>query len=629
MVVIGNADAITPPQVKAAQNTAKSVVNSAKATTKTTAVTPMPSFAVTPAQMKSIQANALKSAQSQADVDISSQVTPLQAQIDYENKLGTQQQSAITSEFNQLLPYSQQAAAMTGAFNQQASSDAQQVFQSAQAQLNAQQQNAASAAQNLAQQTGGPVSTGQFTDVLSPYQTAMGQSGAIGQLATLQLGQIGTDQANQFSGQVLPAMAAEQHATVRNTINDQIQQLRSQITQIEGTKSKLVNAALPGLVSSQLKYYTDQLSLSEKAWKDQQSVVATNRKLDTADNALALNAAKLVEDTWEKGRTITIAGQKESFNEWLAGEKLNQTDVNNTVKNWLAGKKLDLDGQKIVQQWTKMGLDRAALNARIAHMSNQDKATAARLGISAGQLALGQTKLQEQASEAAARIQVQAQKNTNSLISGVFKGSTSTKPVSITQKHYLNDNDPLAQQAQRYATGGGFLGTPPKNVFFDPKANNGQGGYYTYIKTTETPAQYAQKMGSSGTPMSDPNAIYKFLMSSDPNMDPKMAIAAIQLHLGLPKWQPGMPANYTTATLNQMSLPDLTDLAIAYGFPASPRAVGKQRLIDYIQTSLGMKGGKTSTQTTKPAAPGASTSTTGTTGVNSYDPTTYPSMAGP
>jgi hypothetical protein len=557
-----------------------------------------------------MQAVAQKGATAAADTQIQQQVDPLQAQVNYQTNLGNQQNAALDQEFNQLLPYSQQAAAMTGEFNQQASSDSQAIFQAAGAQLNAQAQNAGTQAQQLAQQTGGPVSTGQFTDTLAPYQAALAQSGEIGGLATLQLGQIGTDQANQFSGEVLPAMALQQHVTVNQTIAAQKQQLEDQITQIQGTKSKLIADALPGLLTDQLNYYKDQATVAETRWKDAQNVAIQNRKLDQADNSAALASAKQIYDQWYKGAMVTIAGKKESFAEWASGQKITQADINSTFNQWLQGQKLSQQGQKIAQTWTSLGIKQSDLQARINHMSNEDKATAERLGISAGQLALGELKLAENTKIAQERVDTANAKNTNSLIQAMLGGSTSNKPVTVTQKHYLDPKDPLAIQAKNYAAGGLFSGKPPANVFYDPKANNGQGAYYTYSKSSMTPAQFAQQDGTSGTSITDPNAMYRYVLSASPGINKTMVVNAIRLHLGLPKWSPGEPANYTTATLNQMSLPDLTSLAVAHGFPASPVKVGKQRLIDYLQTSLGMKSGsKVKTAATKPAA--ASQATTG------------------
>jgi len=516
--------------------------------------------------------SALKQATAMASTDITGQIAPLQSQIGYQQKLGTQEQQTVTNEFNQLMPYAQSAAAYTGQFNTQADNAEQQIFQQAGQALNAQQQNASAQAQQMAQQTGAPVAAGTFTDAITPYDTALGQTAAVGSLNSLQLGTLGTDQAAQFAGQVLPAMAIEQHATIRNQIADQIQKLKDQITTIQGTKSKLIDARLPALLTAANDYQLKRWQLSEQRWKDRQTAAAQSRVLDQADVKLALEGKRL-DDQWaiDKGN-LTVKQQG----------------------NILKGIQIGQQGTKIANDWN---ISVGKLKAYIARTN-------------------AQTRIAE------ARNTIAEQKNVNTLLDFATGGSTSNKPTTVTLKHYLTPNDPLWQQAKRYAQGANnILGgkvTPPHGVYWD----NAKKAFYTFMKRSETPAQFAMNNGMSGTPMSDPNALYRLITHQYPDMNPNDVADAIRARLGIPNWQPGQPLvntppakqaptkvgtqvqpttalgvtgestynphqNTMAAKLAQMPLGKLTDLAVGLGFKPSPRAASKQQLIDFIYHASG------------------------------------------
>jgi len=507
---------------------------------------------------------ALDQAKAIATGDIAAQVAPLQAQIPYEQKLGTQEQGALTSEFNQLLPYAKSAAAYTGQFNQQAAADSNAIFQAANDQIGAQQQNAAAQAQQLAQQTGGPVSAGTFTDALAPYQTAIGQTGSVGRLNTLQLGTLGTDEATQFSGQVLPAMAMEQHATIRNQINDEIQKLKDQITTIQGTKSKIIDAKLPGLLQSAQTYKLNQLQLAQKKVEDARAWKVTNRTLDQKDKELSLAYNKEAYAEW-------LAGKKEGYTEKLGNKKYNLDVLSQQDKSAQGWAKVRQGWGNIAIKKANVLLGNKKLNAQITKQAQDFGLNKLKYAAYAGHLA-------NMDANATARLKVAEQKNVGSILDAALGGSSSSRPVTITAKHYLVKGDPLYTQAKAYINSGGLVGTPPHGVYFD----KGTGQFYTIDKTSETPQAFAAKNNTSGVAITDPNALYRVLQHALPDT-PKGTIAdAIRLRLGLPHWNPGQPANYSTANLMTMSLSDLTDLAVGMGFPASPQKASKQQLIDFI-----------------------------------------------
>jgi len=532
---------------------------------------------------------ALKQATSLANADIASQIAPLQSQIGYQQKLLPQEQQALTDEFNQLMPYAQQQAAYTGEFNRGVASDAQQIFQQAGTNLNTMQQNNAAQAQQMAQQIGGPVSTGQFTDALTPYQSAIGQGASVAGLNALELGAIGTDQAYQFSGQVLPAMAAEQHQTVAANINDQIQKLKDQITTIQGTKSNLVDAKLPALLTAAHNYQLQVASLAEKKLQDKRSYTTTMRALDQANAKLKL------------------ATRQEAFVEKTTGTKLDQGQ-----------QALDQSEQKITQNEQALGIKTQQQKETARHNAQME-------GISYDKYLAYNAHMVRSDSNASKRNQIQETKNFQTVLDVAMGGSSSNKPVSVYEKHYLNKSDPLYVQTIKAIhdsvkpTLGQKATTFPKNVFYDPKTQQ----YYTEGRVSTTPAAFAQQHGMSGTPISDPNALFRLLKNQFPDKSDSIITDAIRVKLGIPNWNYGdaMPGTqkaapttrpkgpaavtppttalgvtgnagspektYTgtptqAAALAKMPIGQLTDLAIKYGFKPSPVRASRQSLIDFI-----------------------------------------------
>jgi hypothetical protein len=509
----------------------------------------------------------MSQAQAMASADITSQTAPLTAQVGELQRTGQQQQAALTQEFNQLMPYAQHAAEYTGQFNQMAESDAQAIYQQAGQQLNNLQQNSAAEAQRVAQQTGGPVSTGQFTSSLDPFATATAATGANNRLTSLELGVIGTDQANQFAGQVLPAMELEQRRTAQADINNKIQTLKDQIATIQGTKSKLTQSNYAKLQTAQQRYDLAKAQLQLKRQQGAQAWEATKRKLAQTDTELGIKA------------------QHEGFTEYATTRALDQTGDKVTLSQEVAAFNQGLANKKLK-------ISAADVAARIQHMSVQEKQAAQRIGISDAEYVLRQQHYAIMDQNATTRLQVQDQSNAMNFIDGLMGGKNSNKPVTVTTKKYLDPTDPLAVAAANYGQGlGGITGKkPPGNVYFD-KSHGKNGAWYTYIKTTMNGNQFASTYGTHGTPITNPNAMYQTIHQAFPDMSGKMITNMLKAKLGLPgDWKLGDPASYTTPDLMNMSLSGLTDLARSFGFPVSPRTVGKQELIDFIHHHQSTRG---------------------------------------
>jgi|SRR5215471_3223068 len=516
---------------------------------------------ITPQQQAQMQAAAQKQAQAQAATEIAGQVGPLQGQVAQLTKQGQQQVGSLTNEFqNNLIPAAQHEAQQTAAFNQNAQGAEAGIFQQATSQMNTLAQNQAQQAQQIAQQTGGPVSTGMFTSGLQPYQTAEVQSGAVSQLTGLNLGTIGTNEAQMFAGQVLPAMESLQKSTARANIASQIADLKKQITTIQGTKSKLVDAKLPALLAAKQGFALNVAQLAQKRIAANRAWTATKRGLDQRDRTLSLTEQNQAFNKWlakqelgQKGRVITDQEKNQLFNEWLAKGKLgiSQQQVDAYSQHLTATEKLDAE---------RLGITKQELAARILQYSASNKIAEQRLGI-------------------------QAQSNARAIIDAALGGTGSNRPTTVTVKKWLNSGDPSknipADPLVTAALNAGGLfskGKPPSNVYYDTNRRQ----WYTYVKNTMTPQQFATQYNPGGTPMSDPNALLAVLKQGVPGRSESFYVNLIRLRLGIPDWKPGQPAAYTPQSLGALDINKLTDIAMSRGFQPSPVKTGKQALIDFI-----------------------------------------------
>jgi hypothetical protein len=319
-------------------------------------------------------------AQQQAAASIAGQNAPLQAQV---TTLGGQETAArgnIAQEASALLPYAQQSAQAVQQANDNALSMEQQVFAAAGTRMNQLHQAAASEAQQLAQQMGGPVSTGQFTQALEPFEEALPNVQAGGTLNALGLSMAGTQEAQQFAGQVFPAMMSEESAKSDAFFNDQIKTLNNQIDANAGTKSDLVNSDLNTLLQSERQF-----------------------RLSTITNQRDAKAAAMNEKVQRQG---------------LADDKIrNQLSQGAAKRAGIA-----------------LGVSEQRAQASITHMTNQDRIQAQKLGLSVAEFKQRAAHQAQTAKEGAARVSDSISKDAVTMIQAAMGGG---KPVSMTHRAYV------------------------------------------------------------------------------------------------------------------------------------------------------------------------------------------------
>jgi hypothetical protein len=476
----------------------------------------------------------LKAAQDQAAAEINAQVNPLQSQIS--QLQGNQQAAAaaIGQEFAQLLPSVANSASRLEQSNADNLNAAQAIFQQAGSQLNTLQQNAAAQAQRLAQQVGGPVSSGQFTSASDPYAQAAAAGGATESMTQLELGAAGNRAAEVFAGQVFPALATEQQAKNRQYYQDQIKSIQDEITKIQSTKGTLVSSKLATLQAADRQYKLDLANLKLKKINDLHSWDAKARSLEQKDT-------QLKQYDQRTGLMQDALNQSGYFKDISAKQK--QTALQQ------AGQRIKLEGTRITNQeaqaWARIGVQRDALTARINHYTESDKL-------------------------ANARLNVQQQKNAMSLIDAAMQPGGG-KPVKLTTRVNLRADDPAVIAA---LTG---HASAAADVHRDPKT----GQWYEYKNMTLTPAQWAHNQGVQATSgVHDPNQLYQLLTSN--NTPPAMARNLVRIKTGMSDWAPGQKSSYTAEDLAKMSIPKLDKLARARGFTGDDSTLTKQRAIDFI-----------------------------------------------
>jgi hypothetical protein len=500
---------------------------------------------------------AMSEAKANAASQISSALTPYESQIAFEQKLLPEETNAVQQEFNALLPYAKSAAAYTGQFNTMAANDEQAIFQQAGQDMNTMAQNDASSAQAMAQKIGAPVATNTMGSSLSPYSTALGQAGAVGQLQSLNLGVIGTDNATAWSGQVLPAMALSEEQTLRSDINNEIQKIQSQMATTINNKSSLVGSKLPSYLSSLLTaQYHDQLVKNDKI-KTADAFNVAKARIEQADDVLAFNEHKQVQNNnVAQGRlAVSVATADEHRRHDLVTENQGQQKIGQT-------------GVRLEQQQDTL--------------ENNAKA----LGIKTQELQLAQEKFAVGDTQANERIASSNVRNAIALTNAMFGGSSGNKPVTITQRQPLNIHSPQVQAALAYNRAPQALKEfgkvkMPTNVYYDPSS----GSWYTWVKQSETPLEFAKSQGLAGTPITDPNAMYHTLQTTfqgSPGVSDQMLQDLVKTRLGLPDWSPGKLASYSPQYLQSMSLNDLKSMATRYGYkppqgPAPPGGMGPRQ----------------------------------------------------
>lgn len=347
-------------------------------------------------------------AESQAAATISGENAPLQAQVGTYGSQKTQAEQNIGKEFGALQPYVQSSAQAVSAAAQQAEQMAQQVFAAAGTRMNQLHQNMAQEAQQLAQQMGGPVSTGDFTAAMTPEENALPGIQGAGVLGALGSGMADVTGAQAFAGRVFPAMQTEEVAKSDAYFNDQIKTLQDQINQNAGAKSDLVNKNLNDLLQNERQFSLNQKQLAldktkaSRDWKVQQASLHSQKLRD----ALAQKAAK--------------------------------------------------------QAGIRLGQEQQRISIEKQHVTAADRLAAQRLGLSVAEFKQRVAHEQQTAKVGQARLSLSASKDAASVVDAAMGGG---KPVSMSHRVYIPKNSTAATLAS-VGKGGTSYWDPKKKQYY-------------------------------------------------------------------------------------------------------------------------------------------------------------------
>lgn len=224
----------------------------------------------------------------QVESEISDAEAPLKSQI---GTLGSNRDAAIAginSMFGNILPYVQESANKVQSSYQTAESTQQQIYSAANQRLNDLKQSRAQEAQAMAQQMGGPVALGEFTDAVDPAASAYAVEGGGQMLHTLAYGQADVGAANDFAGKVFPLVQTEQTAEARQHYETQIKEIQDQITQLEASKSSAINKGVADAQIAERTYALNKAQQSLDELKAKHDWQASLRTLKQEDKRIAL-----------------------------------------------------------------------------------------------------------------------------------------------------------------------------------------------------------------------------------------------------------------------------------------------------------------------------------------------------
>jgi hypothetical protein len=260
------------------------------------------------------KAQITSAAEAQVQAELQGQISPLEGRV---GSLETDRDRAlkdIAAMFGNIQPSVDAAAQNVQASYNQATAAQSNIFAAANQRMSELRQSRAQEAQAMAQQMGGPVAIGEFTESVTPHQTALAQLGAGSMLHGLAYAQAGVQQANAFAGNVFPLIRTEETAKGRQYYEDQIKTIEDEITDLKQTKTSKVNAKANEMLVREREFalQKSQQALEKlKANRDWKATIRTLKndeaRLDMAEEQFALQQAGVTGEY--KGKPTLAAKQ--------------------------------------------------------------------------------------------------------------------------------------------------------------------------------------------------------------------------------------------------------------------------------------------------------------------------------
>lgn len=339
-----------------------------------------------------------KAAAGQVDSELSSEINPLTLQAKQTQGREAAAANELSTIFGQLNPMVSDMAHMVSDNYDKTNAAEQALFSAAGQKLNSLKQQAASEAQNLAQQIGGPVAVDKFTGAIDPSITAFTSESAGSLLHSMGTGQAGVQEMADWAGKVYPLIQTEKQAGVRQQYETQISKLQDQISTLKGSRTGKVNDRLNTLLGQEREYQINQKTLQLNQAKQALDRLSTIHALKNDDARLALAKGQFGLSKYQA----------------VTGVRLKAKELQ------LAAKKLTASQKEAAQ---KLGISNQQMAERIRH--NQETEAIAR-----------------------SRVQVQRQKNAAQMAQALANPK-SLKPMTLTHKVYVPKNQELAAASGR------------------------------------------------------------------------------------------------------------------------------------------------------------------------------------
>lgn len=325
-------------------------------------------------------------AASQVADEIAAATSPIQGEISTLEGNQAGALSQIGGLFTQLQPSVQQGAQFiqdtysVGQANQGA------ILNAATQRLNQLKNQRAAEAQTLAQQMGGPVAIGEFTEAVDPSMEWLAALGPGQMLHTNAYAQADVAEAGAFAGRVFPLIRIEEEAKTRDYFQDQVKELRKSIRDIESRRTSAVNSRFLELQREERQY-----------------------ELDKAE----LELSKLRADRDWKASLATIKAEQAR----IAIAKQEQARLDAQVTGVYKGKPT---------------LSSKELTAQINHMTKSDKLEADRLGLQKDEYILRKNELIKQGQQQAKKDKLADQQLAMEIVDSATTGQSKVVKQTVT-----------------------------------------------------------------------------------------------------------------------------------------------------------------------------------------------------
>src|SRR5215471_1460331 len=312
-------------------------------------------------------------ATTQTDAEISSQVDPLQHEVGATQSREAAAQAELEHIFGDLQPQINDISHLVSDNFDKTMAAEQAIFSAAGQRLNTLKQDAASEAQKVAQQVGGPVAVDKFTGAVDPSIAAYGAEAAGGLLHAMGTGMAGVQSQADWAGKVFPLIRTEKEMGVRQGYEDQISKLQSDIATLKGTRTGKINDRLNTLLTQEREYQMNKVkqNLDAKQFNLQRQSTIHTLKNDDKRLAIAMGEAGLrkystLASVRQRQQEINLRAKQLTYDQRLAAEKLGMSKYQFAQKLLIdQGKLADQQARtKVMQQKNAVQMAKALANPK-------------------------------------------------------------------------------------------------------------------------------------------------------------------------------------------------------------------------------------------------------------------------